>query len=123
MQRLLFAPLLAAALVLPGCTGIMSRLSAVPASPAAVANSTTLDEQGALAVELAYKAARIAMETAVDAGLVKGSRATSVAAADNKAYAAVQVARRAYMAGNATDYATGLASARLAIADLLALLK
>lgn len=123
MKKILTLAAASLLLSLSGCAGLMSAFSAVPASPAAVANTTVLDEQAALGVELAYKAARIAMETAVDAGILKGARATQLAAADNKAYAAIQVARRAYQAGNATDYQSGVASARLAVADLLALLK
>jgi len=95
--------------------------SAVPASPSAVASKTTLDEQAALSVELAYKAARTAVEVAVDAKLIKGDRAKQFADLDNKAYAAVKAVRAAYNAGNATDYQTGLSEARLAVADLLAL--
>jgi hypothetical protein len=116
MKLFYLAPLL----LLSSCAGLGSLLTP-PASPAAVANTTVLDEQAALGVELAYKAARTAVEVGVDAGLIKGARATQFAALDNKAYKAVTTARRAYQAGNATDYATGLSQARLAVADLLSL--
>lgn len=117
MKRLLFV--VGAALALAGCG--LTGLASIPSAPVAVADETVLDEQGALAVELAYKAARLAVETAVDAGQIRGERATQVAALDNQAYAAVQTARRAYRAGNATSYGAALAEARGAIADLLAL--
>jgi hypothetical protein len=116
MKAIILAPLL----LLASCAGLGSLLTP-PASPAAVANTTTLDEQAALGVELAYKAARTAVEVGVDAGLIKGTRATQFAELDNKAFNAVVIVRRAYRAGNATDYATGLSQARLAVADLLSL--
>lgn len=113
------------ALALSGCTipGISFGPSSLPPAPVAAANQTVLDEQAALSVELAYKAARTAIEIAVDAGAIKGERAKKFADLDNKAYAAVGIVRSAYRAGNATDYATGLSQARLAIADLLAIAK
>lgn len=115
MKRLLIAVSLA--LVLPGCTpGAIN-------SPGSVANATVLDEQSALGAELAYKAARIAMETAVDAGLIKGARATQVAALDNRAYAAVVAVRAAYRAGNASAYTTAAIEARRAVTGLLSAIK
>ena len=111
-------PLLLALLcALPACTPV----NTIPPAPAAVADKTVLDEQGALAAELAYKAARIAIETGVDAGLIRGATATKIAALDAKAYAALKIVRQAYAAGNATSYASGLATARAAISDLLTL--
>lgn len=118
MKRLYLAIL--APLALPGCAGLAS-LASVPTAPVEAADSTVLDEQAALAVELAYKAARLAVETGVDAGVVRGERAAQLAEIDNKAFAAVQAARRAYRAGNATSYGAALAEARAAIADMLAL--
>ncbi len=122
MKRLKIAIVLAALPLTLGACQLPFALTP-PASPSAVADKTVLDEQAALAVELAYKASRTAVEVAVDAGAIKGERATQFAALDNKAYAAVGIVRRAYAAGNATDYATGLSRARLAVADLLALAK
>lgn len=114
MKRLFTLALLCA---LPAC----APLDTIPPAPAAVANKTVLDEQGALAAELAYKAARIAIETGVDAGLIRGATATRIAALDAKAYAALGVVRQAYRAGNATNYAAALMTARAAVADLLTL--
>jgi hypothetical protein len=119
MKRMILAAL--APLALCGCAGL-SALTSLPAAPVAVANETTLDEQGALAVELAYKAARLAMETGVDAGAIRGETAVRVAELDNTAYAAVLAARRAYRAGNATSYGAALAEARGAISQMLNLL-
>lgn len=87
-------------------------------SPAAVSDATKADEQAALAVELAYKAARTAAEMAVDLGAVKPGTplAKRIAAADRTAYAAVLAAREAYEAGNAADYATATRDAIGAVA-------
>ena len=96
-------------------------VNSIPPAPAAIADKTILDEQGALTAELAYKAARVALETGVDAGVIRGDTAARIAALDAKAYAALRIVRRAYEAGNAASYASALATARSAIADLLSL--
>ena len=115
MKRFIALALLCA---IPACAPV----SAVPPVPASVADKTMLDEQGALAAELAYQAARVAIETGVDAGFIHGATAERIAALDVKAYAALGVVRRAYEAGNAQSYAAGLTSARSAIAELLTLI-
>lgn len=98
--------------VLAGCA---IRSGAVPVTfPAAPLAKTTLDERGLLALELAYKAARIGLETAVDAGQVKGERARWLAELDRKAYAFVRAARTVREAGNA-DSAGAQADAALAL--------
>lgn len=114
MRRLLLAA--AVSLSLTGCQG----LGALMAPPAVTANQTVLDEQGAIGVELAYKAARLAMETVVDAGFLKGERATRAMAADNAAFAAVTTVRAAYRAGNAQSYGIAMAEARAAVTSMLA---
>ncbi len=112
MRKLILAALLP--LALTACAGLGS-LPNIPTSPGAVADTTVLDEQGALGVELAYKAFRTALEVATDAGVLKGANATKAAALDNRAYAAVGAARAAYRAGNATSYAQAVTDARAAI--------
>jgi len=125
LKRLYFA--LCASLALCACSlgGLASTGAAVAdaagaPAPASVANKTVLDEQAALGVELAYKAARLSMETAVDAGLLKGAGATKAAAIDNQAYLAVATVRQAYRAGNAASYKEALEAARAVISDLIA---
>lgn len=92
----------------------------VGTGPAPIAESTILDEKAALGVELAYKTARTLAELAVDVGLVKPGTPTArrVADADNRAYAAVQAARAAYRAGNATSYGAAVGQALGAIEAL-----
>lgn len=103
------ALIIAAALALTSCASL-------PA-PNTVADTVVLDEQAAVGVELAYKTARTLAELAVDAGLVKPGTplAAKVAAADNRAYAAVQGARAAYRAGNGLDYTLAVADALAAV--------
>lgn len=109
----------AAPLALAAC----ATLPAVPTSPGQVADATVLDEQGALGVELAYKAFRTALEVATDAGVLRGATATKAAALDNRAYGAVQAARAAYRAGNAASYTQAVTDARAAINAALAAVK
>lgn len=104
------------ALSLPGC-------ATFPTAPVDVANQTKLDEQAALAIELAYQAAALAVSTAADLGVLKGANASKAAEIDRKAYRAVQAVRTAYDSGNATSYAAAAISARAEIAALLAAVK
>lgn len=108
-----------AALALVGCTP--GGLTSVPTSPSVVADKTVLDEQGALAAELAYKAARVAVETGVDAGVIRGDAAARFAVLDAKAYAALGKVRAAYRIGNAATYSAALTEARGEITALLSL--
>lgn len=119
MRRSLILSLAVASLSLSGCMGALGALSGIPPAPAAVADQTRLDEQAALSIELAYQAAARLISVAVDAGLVRGDRATQIAAIDRRAYRAVLTARAAYDAGNAASYASALATARTEIAALL----
>ena len=116
----LFIPALAV-LCLGACAGL-GAVPSLPPNPATVADQTTLDERGAIAVEIAYQAAARATEALTDAGLIEGEAATRVAQIDRRAFAAVQTARRAYDAGNATSYADALREARAEIAALLRLI-
>lgn len=94
----------------------------VAGGPVVIADRVTLDETAGQSVELAYKAARTAVEFGVDAGLIKGESAGRVQLYNRRAFAAVQVARTAYRTGNATSVKAASAEARAAIADFLSLL-
>src|SRR3546814_13629132 len=98
MRRLILAA--AMVLALPACSTLSG------GGPVLVTQATALDEKIAVSVELAYRAARLAMETGVDAGLIKGPRAAQVAAHYNQASSSVQAVRAAYKAGHAPRYAT-----------------
>lgn len=120
--------LLAACLALGACTtgqalnsaGSVADASGLPA-PATYANRTAADEQALFAVEGFYKAARLAVETGVDAGLIKSATASRFADLDNRAYLALAVVRGAYRTGNSDTYLKALSEAQIAIQGLLAL--
>lgn len=94
-----------------------------PTSPSTVAGSAILDEQVDTSVQLAYKAVRLAMELAVDSSKLKGPAAARVSVLNDTAFAASQAVHKAYLAGNATDYATAFKQAQEAIAAMIAALK
>lgn len=117
MFRLFAAALLSLSLV--GC----GMLTTSPGAPSEYAEQTTLDERAALSVELAYKAARLALEVAVDSGALTGNAAATAAEADRRAYAAVQAVRAAYRAGNAESYDVAITEAHAALALSLAVIR
>jgi hypothetical protein len=89
--------------------------------PVVFADRTTADETAGRSVELAYKAARLLVETLVDSGVIHGARAAEFQTLNRKAYAAVQAARAAYRAGNADSIKKAVTEANAAIAGLTAL--
>lgn len=110
--------LIAAALAfaLPACSaaGIADAGAAVvglPASPAAVCDRSTLDEQAGTAVELGYKLFRTGTELGVDLGVIKGQRATYFANLDNQIFTGTQAVQQAYAACNAASYKAAIANA------------
>ena len=114
MRRLIIAIALGAS----GCVN-----GAIPTSPVAVANTTVLDEKAGTGFELAYKAFRVAAETAVDAGLVKGPKAAQLATIDNHLYNLIIAERSAYKTANAASYYAAINIGEQTIADGLAVLK
>jgi len=110
MKKLLFAFMLLFALPLSACA-----TAPVPASPSAISNLTKVDEQAAVTAQLAYKSWRLAVETGVNAGLIKGQLAGHVAQLDNQLYSALQAVDAAYKAGNADNFATAVASFNTAL--------
>lgn len=118
--------LIAACLALGACTtgqalnsaGSVADAAGVPA-PVTYANRTAADEKALYAMEAFYKATRIAVETGVDAGLIKGATAARVAEYDNKAYLALATLRGAYRTANASTYVSALSEAQAAIQGLL----
>lgn len=126
MRKLILAVALATGtLPLAGCGALLPMLTGMPAasSPAAVANRTTLDETALRLAETAYAAERTALDIGADAGLLTGSNAAKAAALDNKAYAALGLARRAYSAANAADFADAVSQLRDAVTGAVALVK
>lgn len=119
-RMLLFAPLAAMALALPACATPGG--SPIPGSPSQVCDKSTLDERGGTAVELGYKAFRIAMELAVDSGQLKGQAAANVAALDNQLFSATQAVQSAYASCNAASYGEAIDKANAALAAATAAL-
>lgn len=105
---LLLVTVCVACLALAGCAH-----SAIPpaSTPATIADRTVLDEKAMAGVELAYRSMRIALETAVDAGLLKGGAALVAAQMDLRAETAVEAVHSAYQAGNAQSYDQAIAQA------------
>lgn len=96
------------------CATSLSGCAVVPA-PATLANSTKVDEQSINTLELAYKTWRLAAETGINAGYIKGKLATRVAALDNQLYATLTAAESAYAGGNAADYNSAVANFNTAL--------
>lgn len=112
---------LPAALVLAGCMALDTPASL--AAPVQAAEQTSMDEQAALAAELAYQAGALAAKTAIEAGWLRPDQAGRVRAAEGRAYDALLGVRAAYRAGNSSDYGAALSNARAAVSALLAAVK
>ena len=80
----------------------------IPTGPGQYAEQTKLDEQAAITVNLGYKMWRIAVETGVNSGQIKGALAGRLAELDRKLYGFVQAVDAAYAAGNAEAYAAAI---------------
>lgn len=116
MKRFLLCAALALAVPIGGCHSFTS----LPTSPSNAANATVLDEQLALGVEATYKAARTAMETAVDSGVLHGANATKARTLNTQAYDAVKATRAAYDAGQQDNYIAAAGKAAGIVSNLLA---
>jgi hypothetical protein len=116
MRRLLI--IAAAALSLAAPLAACGGLTADP--PLA---ETLADERALFAAEAAYFGAASAAEAAVDAGVLSGEPAGLAADYLDRGYAALQVARRAHAAGNATEAATAAREALLAIGAAQAIIR
>lgn len=112
-----------ASLSMVACTTVPTHVVGVPTSPVVVADKTILDEKVGIAVETAYKAFRLAVELAVDSGVLKGDKAAKIAAIDNRAYAFTLATQRAYNAGNSASYISASTEALAAIKDGIAAMK
>lgn len=93
-----------AAMVATACAPLPGTPAAIPAGPAPLANRTTTDEKALMAIELAYKAARLAAETAADTGKLTPGHAALIADADMRAFEALAAARAAYAGAQSPDW-------------------
>lgn len=92
-------------------------------TPQNVANASTLDEKGGIAVEVAYTAAATAAALAIRTKMVDKATTDKIAALDIKAYDLVKKTRLAYDIGNATDYKIFEKQALSFISQIVGLLK
>jgi hypothetical protein len=113
MRKILIIAALALAIPASACT-------AIPTSPAAVAGTTTVDEKTAITFELAYKTWRVAVETGINAGQIKGPLATKIAGLDNQLYSALQAVEAAYAGANSADILTAVNNFNTAYANAYA---
>ncbi len=110
----------ALALLLPLAACSLPAVADLPTSPGDVAQTTTVDEQAALAVTLAYTGAARAAALAIETGLIADRDTIArIGALNRSAYTAVQAVERAYRAGNADSYLAALADARAAVTLML----
>ncbi len=107
-----------AALALASC-GPLSIATLPP--PGRIADTTKLDEQGALSIELAYQAANLAIRAANRAGMLSTANRARAADLDSAAYKAVLAARAAYDTGNSASYSAALVNAKSLIGQILEL--
>ena len=118
--------IIGAALALSACsaTGTLGQsVSNIPTSPSAIADKTVLDEQIGIGAEQAYKVWRVAIETGVDAKLIKGRTAIELAQWDNQLYSVLGQIRLAYAAGNAASYNAAFARFNTVLGNAQAELK
>lgn len=98
--------------------GACAPLAHIAPPPAVIADATTVDERGSLAIEVAWRAAGAALEAAVDSGRLTGAAAAKADRIDAQAARFVGLARAAYDTGNAADYQSALRQAKPLIAEL-----
>lgn len=117
MMKLL---LLAAALSLSACATVPS----LPASPATVADKTLLDEKVGTLATNTYTAAATAAKFSIQLGLIRDpAMIRQIGVLDNRAFAAVEALRGAYLSGNATTYAAAIDRANGAVTAFVAAVK
>jgi hypothetical protein len=113
MRKLLLAVCLFA-LPVAACSTLET--GTVPA-PGTYTNKTVLDEKIAITAHNAYKAWRLAVETGINAGYIKGQLAVRIANVDNQLYSALTVVDQAYATGNAASYAEAIDKFNAALND------
>ena len=114
---------LALAVPLTACDTMTSAgavVAGLPAAPSQVCDRTTWDESAGTAVELSYKAFRLAVNFGVDAGKITGATATRARDANRRLFGLTQAVQRAYAACNSDGYLKAVREARAAFAQAMA---
>lgn len=101
MRGLLLAICLATCVPISGC-------ATIPTSPSDVASQTKIDEQVAVGADLAYKGFRLAVETGVSSGIIKGQLAAKLADVDNRLFSAYTLVADAYATANSQSLAQAI---------------
>lgn len=96
------------------CSASLTGCATVP-TPSSLAEQTKIDEQSINTLELAYKTWRLAVETGINAGQIKGQLAGRVAQLDNQLYQALVAAETAYKGANAASYDAAVANFNVAL--------
>lgn len=115
-MKLIWTPLALAFITVGGLTGCAT----FPQSPVVLANSTKIDERLAISAELSYTTATKLGTALAAARLIDPLQFKRL---DNEAYSGLVIVRTAYEAGNAADYATGIAKLQAAVMQINALAK
>lgn len=92
----------------------LAACSTIP-TPNSVANSTKLDERMAISAELTYTTATKLGTLLAKAELIDGGKFRGL---DNQAYMALLAVRRAYQAGNSSDYNTAVENLQSAVSEI-----
>lgn len=103
-----------AALLLAAMCSYLASCGPLP-SPRSVSSATVLDEKLAIGAEASYQTANTIGAALVRVGVLPVARFKAL---DNEAYAALELVRAAYDAGDATSYATALARLTAAIGGM-----
>lgn len=119
MKKMLLALVLVATpLSLTACAS----LPVAVGGPSSAANLTKADEQLAIGANLAYKTFRLAVETGVQSGLIKGERAGKLASLDNQLFELITAIDAAYRAANAASLADAVGRFNTVLAQANALI-
>jgi len=114
------ALILALSVPLAGCSILGP--GGVNSTPAPFVN-TSVDEKALYVAETAFKGASLAIEQAVDSGLLKGERAAQVAVHYETAYTVLLVARDAQKAGNAESLLTSAIEVQTLVTKIFGLIR
>lgn len=104
--------LLGAALALSACNGTPT---AIPSSPAVIADATKIDELSALSAETLYTTASTMGNSLSRLGVIDRARFQAL---DAEAYRYLEVTRAAYKTGNASTFAEGLGNLNVTIGKI-----
>ena len=113
MRKVLLLSMMAA-LMLPAC----SNLQSVPTSPGQIADQTTFDEVGVIALAKGVEIAADLAKFAIQAGAIKGSGLDTAKTLTAQARSLLKVAQTAYEAGNRGSFVQAAADLNVTLAAI-----